>query len=70
MTTNPADSLPGIPCPDCGARLVISMQQLLGTGSMACSCGLVLHVDAERSRETLQDLRKLQQKLATLPPAP
>jgi hypothetical protein len=69
MNAAPA-SLPGIPCPDCGARLVASIEQLLGAGRLACSCGLVLHVDTERSRETLHDLGELQRKLASLPPAP
>jgi hypothetical protein len=55
-----------MPCPECGARLVVTMEQLLGSGQIVCTCGLVLRVDAERSEETLRDLRALQDRLAQL----
>jgi len=55
--------VPGMPCPDCGARIVVTMEQLLSAGEVTCQCGLVLRVDMERSAETLRDLRELQRRL-------
>ncbi len=60
-------TVPGMPCPDCSARIVATMQQLLA-GSVACpACGLVLTVDPDRSRLALGELRKLDARLAALP---
>jgi len=58
--------VPGMPCPECGARLVVTMEQLLASGRIACTCGLVLQVDTARSEETLRDLRALRDRLAHL----
>jgi len=64
--TQSAPHVPGMPCPDCGARIVVSMDQLLLQGAITCKCGLVLRVDRQRSAETLKDLRELQRRLAQL----
>jgi hypothetical protein len=42
------------------------MEQLLASGRIACTCGLVLQVDTARSEETLRDLRALRDRLAHL----
>ena len=62
----PSPELPGMPCPQCGMRLVVSMEQILGSGEIRCGCGLVLQVDAARSAETLRGLRELQRRLAEI----
>ncbi|HTT13036.1 MAG TPA: hypothetical protein VMG60_19370 [Burkholderiaceae bacterium] len=62
----PFAEVPGVPCPGCGARLVVTMEQLLSFTPIACTCGLVLEVDPERSEETLRDLRALHDRLAQL----
>jgi hypothetical protein len=65
--TSAQSTVPGMPCPDCGARIVATMQQLLA-GSISCpACHLVLKVDAAQSRETLDELRKLNARLQSLP---
>jgi hypothetical protein len=58
--------VPGLPCPQCGQRLVVSMEALMSLQPVVCVCGLTLRVDVERSRETLHDLRELQRRLAPL----
>ena len=62
MSTSSA-SVPGMPCPDCGARIVVTMEQILSGAKIACGCGLVLTVDAERSRDTIRDLFELRRRL-------
>jgi hypothetical protein len=62
----PLAQAPGVPCPECGERIVTTMEQLLSCGEVACKCGLVLRVDAERSQETLRNLRELQARVAQL----
>ena len=64
--SGPFADVPGMPCPECGTRLVVTMEQLLGSGQVVCTCGLVLRVDAEQSEETLRDLRALEERLANL----
>jgi transcription elongation factor Elf1 len=53
-----------MPCPDCGARIVVTIEQILSGNRIVCQCGLALTVDVERSEETLRDLRELQRRLA------
>ena len=70
MTGKPAPprpSAPGMPCPDCQARIVATLQQILGGTVRCANCGLVLKVDTRQSRETLQELRRLDSRLAGLP---
>jgi len=60
-------SVPGMPCPSCDARIVVTMQQIL-SGSVSCpACGLVLRVDAAQSQGVLDELRKLNARLDGLP---
>jgi uncharacterized protein YbaR (Trm112 family) len=55
-----------MPCPACGGRIVVPIQQLLA-GSVTCpSCNLVLRIDAAQSRDTLDELRKLDSRLSTV----
>lgn len=61
-----APDVPGMPCPECGARIVVTMNQVLSGCSIACRCGLVLHVDEDRSSQTLHDLRELQRRVGRL----
>lgn len=62
MNPDPA-GVPGLPCPQCGRRIVVRMETLLALQPIACDCGLVLRVDTQRSKETLDDLRELQRRL-------
>ena len=65
MADSSAD-VPGMPCPNCGERIVVTMGQLLAGREIACKCGLILRVDEQRSAQTLQDLRELQLRVARL----
>jgi hypothetical protein len=58
--------VPGLPCPGCGRRIVIAMEQLLSMQPIRCACGIELHVDAAQSKETLDDLRTLHDRLQNL----
>jgi hypothetical protein len=58
--------VPGLACPQCGRRLVVTMETLLALQPVACDCGLTLRVDAESSKQTLDDLRELERRLAPL----
>jgi hypothetical protein len=60
-------SVPGMPCPDCGTPIVLTLQQLLSRSTITCKCGLKISVDEQRSRETLRDLRALQTTLRSIP---
>jgi hypothetical protein len=60
----PSANVPGIPCPDCGTRISVTMEQILSGNKIVCQCGLALSVDTERSKETLRDLRELRRQLA------
>jgi len=61
--TAPSANVPGMPCPDCGTRIVVTMEQILSGHRIICGCGLVLTVDAERSHETIRDLLELRRRL-------
>jgi DNA-directed RNA polymerase subunit RPC12/RpoP len=55
---------PGINCPECTTRLVVSIQHLLSLEPVVCpSCGLELQIDAQKSQGALESLRKLQSGL-------
>ena len=64
--TTASPQIPGMPCPDCGERIIVTMEQLLGCGEIICACGLILRVDTERSEDTLRGLRGLQQRLSQI----
>lgn len=57
-------SVPGFACPQCNARIVISMEALLAEDGVECGqCGLTLLVDRERSAEALSAVSELQEEL-------
>jgi transcription elongation factor Elf1 len=52
----------GIPCPECSFTIPTTIEILLSRASITCPmCGLVLHVDADKSAESLTMLSKLHQ---------
>lgn len=52
---------PGIKCPECGSRIVVSIQNLIALEPVNCpSCGLELTIDLDKSQSALESLRKLQ----------
>ncbi len=51
---------PGLRCPECSAHITVSLQMLLNNGVVYCSnCGLKLSIDQESSKESLDQLKKL-----------
>lgn len=55
---------PGLNCPECGTRMVVSIQNLVNLEPLNCpTCGLELTVDVEHSQSALESLRKLQNGL-------
>ena len=55
---------PGLSCPVCGHRMVVSIENLLSGQELQCpSCGLELTVDQEKSEAALEALAKLQNGL-------
>ena len=56
---------PGLSCPECGTKLVISMETLLNYEPVQCfNCGLELTIDQEKSKQSIESLRKLNQGLS------
>lgn len=52
---------PGINCPECSTRLIVSITHLVNLHPLVCSkCGLELVIDPEKSKGALDSLRKLQ----------
>ncbi len=52
---------PGINCPECATRLVVSIQHLISLEPVVCpSCGLELQIDEQKSQGALDSLKKLQ----------
>jgi len=55
---------PGINCPECKTRLVVSIQHLIQYQPVVCyNCGLELMVDQDKSQAAIESLRKLQSGL-------
>jgi len=55
---------PGINCPDCKTRLVVSIQHLIRYQPVVCyNCGLELMIDQDKSQAAIESLRKLQSGL-------
>lgn len=49
--------VPGMPCPDCNTPIVIDPMTLLAAVPIECpACGLELHVNTEKSADTLKAL--------------
>lgn len=55
---------PGINCPECKTRLVVSIQHLIQYQPVVCyNCGLELIIDQEKSQGAIESLQKLQSGL-------
>ncbi len=55
---------PGINCPECKTRLVVSIQHLIQYQPVVCyNCGLELMIDQDKSQGAIESLRKLQSGL-------
>ena len=55
---------PGLNCPECRTRMVVSIQNLVNLDPLICpNCGLELTVDSEKSQSALESLKKLQSGL-------
>lgn len=55
---------PGINCPECKTRLVVSIQHLIQYQPVVCyKCGLELMIDQDKSQGAIESLRKLQSGL-------
>jgi hypothetical protein len=65
MSSSASDSrVPGMACPGCGTRIVVTMDQLLSGISIVCpGCSGLFTVDREASRQALQALSDLNQRL-------
>lgn len=60
MTPDPSN--PGVPCPNCGAPIAITLNALLNQASFKCSdpaCKTVLRLDTRQSKEALNAAAKL-----------
>ena len=58
---------PGMPCPNCGAYIAMSIEDLLSQSSFKCQnpdCNTELHIDRGRSAESMNALEKLKDGLA------
>ncbi len=56
----------GVACPDCGARIEISLDDLLIRHAFRCvapGCGLILRLDQRGSSQALGTLRALRNRL-------
>lgn len=62
MTTLPTDRKTGIPCPDCGTLIPVTIADLLGpSGNFVCSCcGRILTLMRRESAQALGELQKVQ----------
>jgi DNA-directed RNA polymerase subunit RPC12/RpoP len=60
MSFHNTDDLPGIPCPQCGTLIQISIESLLFASRYNCvSCSLVIEKDASESATALGLLQQL-----------
>ncbi|WP_298061926.1 hypothetical protein [uncultured Rikenella sp.] len=62
MNTLPIDRKTGIPCPDCGTLIPVTISDLLGpSGNFTCSnCGRKLSLMRRESAQALNELQKVQ----------
>ena len=68
MYTNPSQNRsPGIPCPQCGFFIEMSINNLLYQGSFQCpGCLLTLSMDRNESRSALQVLQKVHKEMENI----
>jgi hypothetical protein len=56
----------GLACPDCGARIPVTIETLLARRPLSCptpGCGIILRLDPGRSGEAIDALRDLKHRL-------
>ena len=60
--TQQAQRPSGMPCPQCGGFIPVSMQQIIADSSILCPhCGLRLNINQQESRPAIDALKKFQQ---------
>jgi len=62
ITTRPAASKAGLPCPKCGALIELTLENLLVRRNFTCltpQCRTTLTLDATASSEALSVIRKI-----------
>jgi DNA-directed RNA polymerase subunit RPC12/RpoP len=60
--TQQAQRPSGMPCPQCGGFIPVSMQQIITDSSILCPhCGLRLNINQQESRPAIDALKKFQQ---------
>ncbi|MBQ5494972.1 MAG: hypothetical protein IIT76_07185 [Prevotella sp.] len=60
--TQQAQRPSGLPCPQCGGFIPVSMQQIITDSSILCPhCGLRLNINQQESRPAIEALKKFQQ---------
>ena len=60
--TQQAQRPSGMPCPQCGGFIPVSMQQIITDPSILCPhCGLRLNINQQESRPAIDALKKFQQ---------
>lgn len=60
-TQHLSQHMSGVPCPNCGNFIPISMQQILFSNSICCPiCGLSINIDKRKSDKALEMLKKIE----------
>lgn len=60
MHTLPTDRKTGIPCPDCGTLIPVTVADLFGSGIFTCTCcGRMLTLMRRESARALDELQKV-----------
>lgn len=60
MNTLSTDRQTGIPCPDCGTLIPVTIADLFGTGIFVCTCcGRMLTLMRRESAQALSELQKI-----------
>ena len=55
---------PGLNCPKCSFKIIISIEQLVSGNSIICpSCGLKLDIDSQKSKQAIKAVKKLDNAL-------
>jgi hypothetical protein len=66
VARDPGGARGGIPCPECGGRIEITLDDLLVRRAFACAtigCNVVLRLDQRESSGALDTLRELKHRL-------
>ena len=55
---------PGFPCPRCHTKIRVTLDELMLRSHVSCvGCGLELHVDRQRSQDTLEGAARHQDRI-------